>query len=250
MTTAPAAETARPGGRSRPERADVLRLVGIPPGVEPPDPVSRLVDRMMERAEHLIEARTAWRRVRVEACRADRVRLEHGGELRSRRLARVLRNAREMVCFVATIGPALEEEVSRLGRQGLWAEAFVLDAVGSAAAEALAEALHRRLAGELARQGRAVTSRFSPGYCDWPVQGQFDLFRLLGPEPAGVRLLGSGFMVPRKSVSAVFGVLAGGAGRAAGPLNPCSECPMQNCAMRRTGVPPPAGARETRLEER
>ncbi len=160
-----------------------------------------------------------------------RVRLDRAEVLR---LPRTLEGADEVVCFVATIGPALEDEVTRLGSEGQWAEACVLDAVGSVAAEALAEAVYRDLGSELAPPGLGITPRFSPGHCDWSVRGQFDLFGVLGPRPVGVRLLDSGFMVPRESVSAVFGVLAPGpAGRGGGPVNPCAGCSLEHCAMRR-----------------
>ena len=235
MTTACAAGTSPPEWRVRLDRAEVLRLLGMGRGQPPEGPVARVVDLMMEEGASLLEPRVAWRRARVLRIEPGRVVVEGNAAFRTRRLVQALEGADEVVCFVATIGPALEDQVARLSSEGLWAEACVLDAVGSAAAEALAEEVYRDLGNELARRGRGTTLRFSPGYCDWPVEGQFDLFRVLGPDAAGVHLLDSGFMVPRKSVSAVFGVLAPGtAGRGPGAANPCAECAMEACPMRRS----------------
>ncbi len=217
-----------------PEPAQVLRFLGRGRGTPAGRSVRQLVDRMVSLGRSLIEPDLVWKAARILAISPAGVTVEGGVSLRSPRLARALERAEKAVCFVVTIGPALERAVSGLWARGEAAEAYVLDAVGSAAVENLAEALHRALATELAGEGRGVTARFSPGCCDWPVRGQSGLFRVLGPDPAGVRLLESGFMVPRKSVSGVFGVLAQGtAGRGAVPENPCAECPLEGCAMRR-----------------
>ena len=81
----------------------------------------------------------------------------------------------------------------------------MLDAVGSAAADHLADVIGRRypsLAGHGDDTGwRALV--YSPGYCGWHVTGQRALFAYLQPEQIGITLNASCLMQPLKSVSGV-----------------------------------------------
>lgn len=132
------------------------------------------------------------------------------------------RLAEALILGLVTLGPALEEEVSRLSSAGQLTRALLLDAVGSAAAEATADALTLHLLGE-------PSCRVSPGYGDWPLERQAELFALL-PDTLGVDLRPSMLMLPRKSVS--FALLPG----ANQPLRSgCASCALLTCRMRRSG---------------
>ena len=57
------------------------------------------------------------------------------------------------------------------------------------------------------REGEHLTSRYSPGYGDLPIESQHTILNLLdASRKIGVSLTGSLMMVPSKSVSAVIGV--------------------------------------------
>jgi len=102
---------------------------------------------------------------------------------------------------VCTIGMALEETVKVAIDAGRMLDGIALDAVGSAAAEAVARYLNDRI-DEVARaEGLKTSCRASPGYGDWDVSGQRRLFDLLPAERIGVTLTPGSMMVPRKSVS-------------------------------------------------
>ena len=110
----------------------------------------------------------------------------------------------QAVLFAATLGMETESLIRRTQLRSM-ADAVLLDAVGSAAIEAVCDAFCADLAAELAP--RDLTGRFSPGYGDYPLEEQRAVFRLLNvSRRIGVSLTESGLMIPQKSVTALIGV--------------------------------------------
>lgn len=132
---------------------------------------------------------------------------------------------------LCTVGDALEAESSRLAARDLLA-ALVVDAVGSVAAEAAADALNARLCAEAAARGLFAAPRLSPGYGAWDVACQERLLALLPAAELGVTLTSGQMMRPRKSVS--FAAPLGPAAIAGAAGSPCERCGMRNCRHRRS----------------
>jgi hypothetical protein len=155
-----------------------------------------------------------------------------------------------LAAAVCTIGRALEERVRELAAAGDAARAMVLDAVGSSAAEEVADRVNRMICEMAAPTDLRPERRQSPGYAHWDVRDQQSIFRFLAPDEIGVSLTSSYMMVPRKSVSYVvpFTVPAQdvgplGTGDAAGdsvaePVGSrhrCAVCGMSDCPFREDG---------------
>jgi hypothetical protein len=117
--------------------------------------------------------------------------------------------AREAVCFVATIGPALDERVAELAEGGELLEALFLDTAGWLAMEAALRGFRRHLAARARPRGLRLSPRLGPGYLDWPLTEQPRLFSLFGGSPLPVTLSEHCVMTPKKSVSGLFGLLPG-----------------------------------------
>jgi hypothetical protein len=186
--------------------------------------------RLREVAGKLIEPRFLWVAMPAEVtgrevlCRGPQVgRLAVGGIVASQ-----LRKCTAVAVFVVTIGDALEGAARQMMAEGEALEGFMLDALGSVAADACAEAAVREIAREAHSFGLQATNRYSPGYCTWETSNQHSLFALLPAEPAGVRLTLSGLMQPIKSVSGVFGLGAA----ATYQEYPCAFCGMEDCRQR------------------
>jgi hypothetical protein len=202
-------------------RTIALRLLGLPPGAAPPRASTlAMIDEGAAEAAHLVDARAV-------------LGFSHAGLPGSTYLPAHV----PLVAVVCTIGPALEARVAGLAAAGHSARAAVLDALGSAAAEEVAEASNR-----LVRQLALPTDlcpgkRRSPGYGSWDIREQRALFAFLAPAEIGVTLTGGCMMVPRKSVSYVV--------RLDGePLDDdaveCGVCHATGCQYRDPGRPGPA----------
>lgn len=131
---------------------------------------------------------------------------------------------------VCTIGSALEERVEHLARSGRSTRAMILDAIGSAAAEAAADRSNGRICGEAIRAGRSPGARRSPGYDRWPVAEQRLVFDVLRPEELGVEINEACMMTPRKSVS--FAVPLDEAAPRRPGASRCVRCGLAECPYR------------------
>jgi hypothetical protein len=162
-----------------------------------------------------------------------KLRLGENFLLENPKLVRALRDAAAVVCFIATVGPALDQRIARLQQQGRLADAAILDALGSGAVERVADQFQKQVAAEYQAQDLVAGPRFSPGYCDWPLADQPRLFSLLANEQIAVELDRSCLMHPRKSISAIFGLFPTAMAPADRDLIPCRRCSKQNCIARR-----------------
>ncbi|MBW1996741.1 MAG: hypothetical protein JRJ29_02120 [Deltaproteobacteria bacterium] len=174
-----------------------------------------------------------YRMIRIESVDRNSVCLEGKLNLKSCNLSKTLRICEETVCFAATIGDRIEKVIKRCMSKNRYSDAYILDAMGSVAIENVVEQFHQRMALHYNKLGKAVTLRFSPGYCDWPVTDQKKIFSLFDSDQIGIELLDSCFIVPRKSILGIFGVYASNNGISNFSYNPCSECPKLDCKTRR-----------------
>ena len=129
---------------------------------------------------------------------------------------------------VCTIGSALEERVAELAARERVARAMLLDAMGSAAVEELADRRNRRICEEALRAGLDPGPRASPGYGAWKLEDQAWLFQELAPQEIGVTLGETWMMNPRKSISYAVPLTGGAAGRP----GRCARCGLADCAHR------------------
>jgi len=181
----------------------------------------------------LMRPRLLFIKVRIKRVEGGRVYLKGGMTLKSLKLSRTLHDSEELICFLTTIGGEIDFEINSIMRQGHLSEAFIIDALGSVAVESIAEQFHRRMERQYSENEKAVTLRFSPGYCDWPIDEQRELFELFDSNTAGIELKDSCLMTPRKSISAVFGVYPINGDPTPCPYNPCIDCSKIDCPSRR-----------------
>ena len=126
----------------------------------------------------------------------------------SRDLARALWGCERIVLFGATVGLALDRLVARYTALSP-AKGLILDAIGTAHAEALCDLFCAELAEKYAKEGRRLRPRFSPGYGDLPLEMQKSVASALNlSRTVGITLNESLLMLPRKSVTAIVGILS------------------------------------------
>lgn len=113
----------------------------------------------------------------------------------------IFKDAKKVALCICTIGIGLEEASSKLIEKNKILDGFILDTLGSEAAEDVARQTDKYIAEKAKEMGLWPSKRFSPGYSIWDIQEQAYLFKILPAEDIGVRLTDSFMMVPRKSVS-------------------------------------------------
>lgn len=130
--------------------------------------------------------------------------------IKSAALAKRLKGAKKAALFACTIGGDLADKVNKYVSGGEIARATVLDAVGSEAAEALADHIDGLIKAKAKAEGYASVARFSPGYGDWTIFDQAKVLKILGSGKIGIKATKSCIMVPEKSVTACIGLIKRG----------------------------------------
>ncbi|MBU1339686.1 MAG: hypothetical protein KKD56_11550 [Acidobacteria bacterium] len=149
--------------------------------------------------------------------------------IHSKKLALILNPCRKVAVFLTTIGA----EVDRIIKQHMKNRphfGFLLDAAASVAAESVAQYVQDYIEDNL-QEDEKTTLRFSPGYCDWPLEEQKKIFNIVPHESIGVNLSESYLMSPRKSISGVIGICPSACLEAS--RNACLICAKPNCLHRR-----------------
>ncbi len=210
---------------------EVLRFQGYKKGVDVPTPdVRALFDEALHVGTSLMTPRAVARWLPVDRRSADRLEV-NGVTLSIPAIGARWGAVEHVAVVVCTIGDALERRVSELWDSRELPLASMLDSVGSGAVESLAEYVNDLLCQQGLAAGSKVTNRISPGYADWNVIEQAEIFRLCPGTPVGVTLNAACVMTPGKSISLLAG--AGTAARVDHYFSQCARCWMRDCAYRR-----------------
>jgi hypothetical protein len=114
--------------------------------------------------------------------------------------------AENVIIYIVSIGPGIDDEVKILTKKGEMFEAYLLNGIGAGAAEMTANDLNRYM-NDHNKKNDYTYDRLSPGYGAWNVSEQTKIFRLLEPEKhIGVTLTDSHIMLPEKSTSGIMGL--------------------------------------------
>lgn len=144
---------------------------------------------------------------------------------------RLLAQCSSTILMAATLGAQSERLLLRWQARSS-ADALLMDAVLSAAIEAVCDQQERELRKAYAAKGLYLTDRFSPGYGDMPLRQTRDICAVLqADKTVGLTVSGSGIMIPRKSVTAILGVSSAEQPRRP---SPCAVCSMRDkCSLRK-----------------
>jgi hypothetical protein len=142
----------------------------------------------------------------------------------------LLRNCTDIIAMAVTIGPALENEVTRLFEKKEYTRGIVLDAVGTQLSEASADALEDILEEGLYGQ-YFLTRRYSPGYGDWGLDVQPYFLKALSADDIGITVSEANILLPRKSITAIIGLAV----EKQEKEGICPDCSFHICSYRKEG---------------
>ena len=205
-------------------RKEVFRYAGMHTAT--PE-VSALLEDALAEIQTLTQGKVCWQEFPL-SIQGDAVELGFGS-ISAPALGRHLRGCHRAVVFAATIGMHLDQKILRYGKTAP-AKALLLQAIGAERIEALCDVFQDSIREDAAARGYTITSRFSPGYGDFPLTFQKDLFRVLDcSRKIGLTLNDSLLMSPSKSVTAVIGIGIAEETNQSG----CARCEKNDCIHRR-----------------
>ncbi len=133
-----------------------------------------------------------------------------------------------VVLMAATIGSEIESVIDSHFKAGNYTQGMLLDAAATAAVESIADQMNDYIDNLAANRGYATTWRFSPGYGDWPLVQQPVLLRACKGEEIGIQVSETCMLLPRKSITAVIGLMP----EDNGPGGGCMSCSKTDCLSR------------------
>jgi hypothetical protein len=171
------------------DRREALMLLNVR-GETPPD-ITALLDKYEPLLLGVISPRWVYETYQIGADLMLR-----GSDIKSH-----LKDCNKIIIFAATLGLQADELIRQTEAADM-AGAVVLDALASAAIEQLCDAAEA----EIKQKYKKITTRFSPGYGDFPLSVQGELLKFLNAEKKiGLYVNSANLLIPKKSVTAVIG---------------------------------------------
>lgn len=167
-------------------------------------PIKQLIEQNREKALELIQYCYTFQFFPVKVIAYDRILLNNTFELVCD--AKLFKGASEVALAVISIGPLIEQEVSKLSEKGKLSAGLVLEGYGMAALDELLGFVRAEILGSLPKSGYKLGYSLSPGCCHLPLESQIIIFSLLDPGQIGVQLKASYLAFPAKSCSYIIPV--------------------------------------------
>ena len=144
-------------------------------------------------------------------------------------LSKNLAACEQIVLFAATLGLELDRIIAKYSRISP-SKALFFQAVGAERIEALCDMFNNEIKQCFSQKGLFTRPRFSPGYGDFSIDAQKEIFCILDcPRKIGVSLSDSLIMTPSKSVTAIIGI-----SEKVGCISwGCQTCNKIDCEFRR-----------------
>ncbi len=153
--------------------------------------------------------------------------------LTGRDIEKHLVHCHRCLLLAATLGSQIDTLIRKASVSDM-NEAVIMDAVTSVLIEAVMEEFEAEVREEYRHQGHFITSRYSPGYGDFPITVQNDFLHLLDAgRKIGLYATPTHILTPRKSITAVCGISTQ---PVTGHLAGCDTCTLESvCQSKKEG---------------
>ena len=179
----------------------VLKYAGVKEGV--PE-IEMLVDECITEAQGKFSPKVCYIERDVDFC--DNTVDLGCFKVVSQSLKKHMQNCCGAIVFAATIGIEIDRLVARYGVISP-SKSVICQAIGTERIEALCDMFCFDMQEKMSHAGKTLISRFSPGYGDFPLDFQNEIFAVLDcSRKIGVSLNKSFLMSPTKSVTAIVGI--------------------------------------------
>lgn len=214
----------------KPSITEVATIMGYSPGSEPSF-VPEMVEVLLEEAPEHVSAAGCYSLFEITGIEIPQGQISYStGNLRcGSKIARQIFGSDSFALFVTTAGNSFDAWIKSKAKVGDVLAEYLCSSIGSVIADKAADVLQEEIDHNAFIDGKGITNRYSPGYCNWHVREQQGIFDLLPADKIGVTLTPSFLMKPIKSVSGIIGI---GKDKLPGPYM-CDICNMTNCMVKK-----------------
>ena len=151
--------------------------------------------------------------------------------LKSKDVSELLKDCDKCVLMCATLGFNIEKNIRRYSYNNL-TKGIIIDACATTSIEEVCDLVQDSISDKVAKEGKSLTMRYSPGYGDLDISANRDILNVLDAHrKIGVTVTNTGIMIPRKSVVALIGITNEKIGKVKRTCENCSN--RFNCEYRR-----------------
>ena len=211
----------------RADRKETLRYLGYH-GQEIEEKTAQMIEEVQAELERASTPKYIYQEYACEVTQ-DKVKLAEL-TIESKNLAVNLKGCERAVLLAATIGRAADIMIKKYSISNM-AKAAIVQAAGAACIESYVDEVEQVIRGDANQRGLYLRPRFSPGYGDFSLECQRDIFQMLEcHKRIGVALTSGNLMMPSKSVTAIIGLTT--KERESCQMVKCSLCAKTDCEFR------------------
>ena len=188
-------------------RSEILRYLGYK-NQEMDSITSRLIDESIEEIAALSKERYTYKFFDILRGKGKLWLKDSKLKLPGDSIAKHLENSQVCVLIAASLGHHVDTRIRYYEKISM-TKALILDAAATALIEETCDRVCEEIESELIKDNKALTTRFSPGYGDLPIDIQDDFLSVINARKSiGLSVSSSSILIPRKSVTAVAGVIS------------------------------------------
>src|ERR1035437_2085278 len=172
-----------------------------------PEQQQKKINDAINLGDILCDLKGAYLFLKITSKSGNSVRLENGVIIESIQVTELFKTSSDVLLMASTAGAGIVERRDLEMKAGNNSLGVILDAVGSETADTGLDWMQEFLAAQLAKKGRIITRRFSPGYGDLKIECQKVIYDTLNLSKIGISISDRYLLTPEKSVIAVAGVV-------------------------------------------
>jgi len=211
------------------DRNEIYRLSGVKGENKKLTPkLEQIIDEKIAQAQHLINPKALYVIKDVAEVEEEKISFQDKNFLNVKSFRKFVSHIKKMAISLCTLGKSIDEEVTILNDKGSYTEALILDIIGSVAVEDVANRINFLICEKAKNDGLQTSQRFSPGYGNFDLREQENIFKMINAKVIDVSLTKSFMMVPKKSIS--FCVYLGKVKK--NVSDQCTICGLKDCKFR------------------
>lgn len=185
---------------------DLIPLLGFDEAIIP-EPFPDIINKALKEASGFCKIHGGYKTfetIKIDQ-KAATIKIEHSTFSPSKIVTTQLKESHSAALFVCTAGEGISNHANNILQSDPML-GYIFDIIGSVTVEKAIDKMQKILQTEIQKSGLNISDRYSPGYCDWNVAEQQQLFSLLPNNFCGISLSNSSLMHPIKSVSGIIGI--------------------------------------------
>lgn len=188
------------------DKDEVLRYLGYKDQVLD-DITNKLIEESIKEIINSIEEKSTYKFFDIERDKDELWIKNTNLKLIGEDIKNHLKDSQSCIIMAVTLGHKVDTMLRYYEKISM-TKAMIMDACASTVIEEICDLVNNEIEIKVCKNNKALTSRYSPGYGDLPIDMQSDLLRILGAKKSiGLSLTSYNILIPRKSVTAIIGIV-------------------------------------------